>query len=222
MASVNDSTESLEPSSPLTSSSNLAGDHDFSNPPGPSSPPISSARLTGHDDLSNPRKHGESSALLSDDSSASSNSGLAHSLAQSGDDLDLALEGFFHSGKGGFWSRLSPGFILIFLVCCQIVNYFDRGAVSGLVKPLGEYFELSKFEQGLIGAAFMLGYMVFAPLSGFLTQYFRGTRIMAFGLLLWIVAAAVASVSWGLWPLLVTRMILGFGEATFASSEFQL
>jgi MFS family permease len=107
--------------------------------------------------------------------------------------------------------------VLVFLVVCQIINYFDRGAVSGLVKPLGAEFELSKFEQGMIGGAFMLGYMIFAPLSGFLTQYFRGTRIMAVGLLLWIVAAGVASISWQLYPLLATRMILGFGEATFAS-----
>jgi MFS family permease len=63
----------------------------------------------------------------------------------------------------------------------------------------------------------MLGYMIFAPLAGFLTQYIRGTRIMAFGLVLWIVAAGIASASWHLYPLLATRIFLGFGEATFAS-----
>ena len=68
--------------------------------------------------------------------------GLPHTLAESmGSDLDLALEGLFLSEKG-CWSRVSPGFILGFLVTCQLVNYFDRGAVSGLLQPLGEYFEL--------------------------------------------------------------------------------
>ena len=63
----------------------------------------------------------------------------------------------------------------------------------------------------------MLGYMIFAPMAGFLAQYIRGTRIMAFGLTLWIIAAVVASFSWHLYPLLATRILLGFGEATFAS-----
>jgi MFS family permease len=40
---------------------------------------------------------------------------------------------------------------------------------------------------------------------------------MAAGLVLWIVAAAVASISWHLYPLIATRMLLGFGEAAFAS-----
>lgn len=140
------------------------------------------------------------------------------SLAEANDsDLDAGLEATFSPLSEPCLGRLSPLFILVFLLLCQLVNYFDRGAVSALVKPIGADFTLSKFEQGLIGGAFMLGYMLFAPLSGFLTQYIRGTRVMAAGLTLWIAAAAVAAISWHLFPLLATRVLLGFGEATFAA-----
>jgi MFS family permease len=129
------------------------------------------------------------------------------SVAEADSDLEEAVGSTFASErKTACLSRLSPLFILVFLVLCQIVNYFDRGAVSGLVKPVGDHFDLSKFERGMIGAAFMLGYMIFAPMAGFLAQYIRGTRIMAFGLCLWIAAAIVASFSWHLYPLLATRV----------------
>lgn len=98
---------------------------------------------------------------------------------------------------------------------------------------IGNSFDIGDFKKGMIAGAFMLGYMMFAPMAGFLTQYIRGTRIMAAGLLLWvishfpyvfpfilflkIVAAGCASVSWDFWPLAASRIFLGFGEATFAS-----
>ncbi len=94
------------------------------------------------------------------------------SVAEAESDLEEAVDLAFPRNAPCF-SRLSPLFILVFMVLCQLVNYFDRGAVSALVKPLGVYFELSKFEQGLIGGAFMLGYMVFAPLAGVLSQHIR-------------------------------------------------
>jgi hypothetical protein len=94
------------------------------------------------------------------------------SLAEAESDLEEAVELAFR-GKEACFSRLSPMFILVFMVLCQLVNYFDRGAVSALVKPLGVYFELTKFEQGMIGGAFMLGYMIFAPLAGVLSQHIR-------------------------------------------------
>ncbi len=110
--------------------------------------------------------------------SVNENSGLLghvkdhSSVADAESDLEEAVGKAFPPSEP-FLSRLSPLFILVFLVLCQLVNYFDRGAVSALVKPLGEYFELSKFEQGVIGGSFMLGYMVFAPLAGVLSQYIR-------------------------------------------------
>lgn len=58
--------------------------------------------------------------------------------------------------------------------------------------------------------------MIFAPLAGFLTSYIRCTRIMAVGLALFVIASACASISRHFYPLLLSRTILGFGEATFA------
>ena len=101
------------------------------------------------------------------------------SVADAESDLDEAVELAFPRDAPCF-GRLSPLFILVFLVLCQMVNYFDRGAVSAMVKPIGAYFELSKFEQGLIGGSFMLGYMVFAPLAGVLSQYIRWVGFIFF------------------------------------------
>jgi predicted MFS family arabinose efflux permease len=89
--------------------------------------------------------------------------------------------------------------------------------LTNLTLPqVGISLELSDFQKGLLGTSFMLGYMVFAPIAGYLTAYIRCTRIMSVGLAIFVVAAGCAAISRHFYPLMLSRMLIGFGEATFA------
>lgn len=172
-----------------------------------------------------------------------------------GEERPLLLQGLAKETPEAPRTRFSPVLMLVFITLCQLVNFFDRGVIAGtrrrgvrctqrlnakkgVLGPVGDALDLGDLEKGLLGTGFMLGYMIFAPVSGYLTAYIRSTRIMAVGLGIWVVAAgeqggwdtasgmwlvghsracaiACASISRHFYPLLFSRVLLGFGEATF-------
>lgn len=105
---------------------------------------------------------------------------------------------------------------------CQILVYFDRGVISGMVDPIT--LEVpgadSKFLAGFLGGMFMVGYMIASPLFVRLSQISREWKIYA--IIIGLGALAVSAVlSFFLWKsfyaLLLLRMLSGAGEAAFCS-----
>jgi MFS family permease len=104
------------------------------------------------------------------------------------------------------------------LTLINLLNYLDRYVVSGIVPdlkapPLG----LSDSQIGLLTTAFMLVYMVAAPVFGALGDRGSRTRPIAIGVFLWSLATIVSGFAGTYAHLLGARAIVGIGEAAYVS-----
>jgi MFS family permease len=104
------------------------------------------------------------------------------------------------------------------LTLINLLNYLDRYVVSGIVPglkapPLG----LSDSQVGLLTTAFMLVYMVAAPVFGALGDRGSRTRPIALGVFLWSIATIVSGFAGNYAHLLGARAIVGIGEAAYVS-----
>jgi MFS transporter, Spinster family, sphingosine-1-phosphate transporter len=104
------------------------------------------------------------------------------------------------------------------LTFVNLLNYLDRYVVSGIVPdlkapPLG----LSDSQVGLLTTAFMLVYMVAAPIFGALGDRGSRTRPIAVGVFLWSIATIVSGFAANYAHLLGARAIVGIGEAAYVS-----
>ena len=104
------------------------------------------------------------------------------------------------------------------LTLVNLLNYLDRYVVSGIVPdlkapPLG----LSDSQVGLLTTAFMLVYMVAAPIFGALGDRGSRTRPIAVGVFLWSIATLVSGFATSYAHLLGARAIVGIGEAAYVS-----
>jgi MFS family permease len=76
---------------------------------------------------------------------------------------------------------------------------------------------LSDTALGFLGSAFMLSYLLFAPLFGWLGDRWSRTRLAAGGLVVWSLATALAGYAPGYRTLLAARATVGVGEASFGT-----
>lgn len=102
---------------------------------------------------------------------------------------------------------------LTLLVVSGIVNYMDRSALSIANPLIRKELDLSIAQMGLLLSAFLWAYS-FAQLPiGGLVDRFRPRRMLAAGLVLWSGAQALGGLATGLHTFVVTRLLLGIGEA---------
>ena len=104
------------------------------------------------------------------------------------------------------------------LTLINLLNYLDRYVVSGIVPdlrapPLG----LSYKQIGFLTTAFMLVYMVAAPVFGALGDRRSRTRPIALGVFLWSLATILSGLAASYAHLLGARAIVGIGEAAYVS-----
>ncbi|HLZ20819.1 MAG TPA: MFS transporter [Ktedonobacterales bacterium] len=104
-------------------------------------------------------------------------------------------------------------FWLMFAV--NFLNYLDRYVFSGLVFIIQPDLKLSDFQVGLLGSAFLLIYTVLALPLGFLAERVARKTIVAVGVAIWSFATAFTGLTTSFIPLLVTRAVLGVGEASY-------
>lgn len=78
-------------------------------------------------------------------------------------------------------------------------------------------FGLSLFEDGLLPAAFMVGLLVSSPLFAEASKHYNAFRLIGIGLGVWAVAVAGCGLSVGFVSLLLCRMAVGVGEASFVA-----
>lgn len=111
----------------------------------------------------------------------------------------------------------SPQAILLVLTLINLFNYIDRFVLAAVLPRMQESIALSNFEGGLLGSAFMLGYMFFAPFFGFLGDRFDRRYLLALGIFLWSLATVATGFAGSFKALLFTRIVVGVGEASYAA-----
>jgi MFS family permease len=124
--------------------------------------------------------------------------------------------------------QVAPGanLALTLLLLINLFNYIDRQVLSANLTAIEHAFlpsdgEWNKTLMGLLAMAFMVAYMVFAPLFGYLADRMKHWTLVGIGVILWSLASGASGLSGmtagmlGFWLLLATRCFVGVGEAAY-------
>ncbi len=121
-------------------------------------------------------------------------------------------------------ARIAPGAFLALglLLAINLFNYIDRQVLSANMGPIKEHFHVrSDGLMGLLNTAFMVAYMIFAPLFGWLADRMSRWWLLAIGVVVWSLASGATGLSsqlvgmTGFWILFGTRCFVGIGEAAY-------
>ena len=108
------------------------------------------------------------------------------------------------------------------MILCFVnfINYMDRSTIAGMMEDIrhDQHFKIkSDKAMGLLQTAFVICYMIFAPIFGYLGDRFNRTWIMMFGLTLWSLSTFVGSCMNNFWAFLFFRALVGIGEASYST-----
>ena len=107
--------------------------------------------------------------------------------------------------------------LLLLLTGINLVNYLDRYVLAAIIEPLGKELHLSDAQLGRLTLVFLVVYMLAAPLFGVLADRLHRPRLVAGGVVLWSLATMGAAFVHSYGALLVTRSLVGVGEAAYAT-----
>ncbi len=109
----------------------------------------------------------------------------------------------------------SAGYALVVMVSINFLNYADRWVSSAVAPQIQRDFQLSEFQVGLLGTAFLLIYAASAIPFGYWAD--RGVRrtVIAIGVAVWSCATVLSGLVANYVQLFLTRAVLGVGEASY-------
>lgn len=136
------------------------------------------------------------------------------------------------TGAGGPRLTALPGAraALALLLIINLFNYIDRQVLAALLKPIHKDFfpetlvegqselEANKLVQaklGILNTAFMVSYMVLAPLFGWLADRRGRWHLIGIGVILWSLASGASGLATSFAMLFITRCFVGVGEAAY-------
>jgi MFS transporter, Spinster family, sphingosine-1-phosphate transporter len=103
------------------------------------------------------------------------------------------------------------------LLTVNLLNYIDRQVLFAVFPLIKIDLRISDTELGFLGSAFMLSYLMLAPLFGWLGDHYSRVRLASGGLIVWSLATALAGFAPGYRTLLAARATVGVGEASFGT-----
>jgi MFS family permease len=108
-------------------------------------------------------------------------------------------------------------YALALLLAVNLLNYIDRQILYAVFPLIKADLRLSDTSLGFLGSAFMLCYMISAPLLGWLGDRMSRVKLASAGLAAWSIATAFAGIAPGYRSLLSARTAVGIGEASFGT-----
>ncbi|EPS70104.1 major facilitator protein, partial [Genlisea aurea] len=131
-------------------------------------------------------------------------------------------------------SWFTPRRLLVVFCFINMLNSVDRGTIAsngvngrqescsetGVCSPargIQGDFNLSNFEDGVISSAFLVGLLVSSPIFASLAKGVNPFRLIGIGLTIWTLSVAFCGLSFNFWSIALCRMLVGIGEASFAS-----
>ena len=106
--------------------------------------------------------------------------------------------------------------VLTLLALANVLNFYDRTIPAILVEEIRDEFSLNDSQIGLLGAVFIVVYAVAGIWLGRLADRGSRRRIMGWGLVVWSVMTALSGGVWSFASLLIVRLGVGIGEASYA------
>lgn len=130
-------------------------------------------------------------------------------------------------------SWFTPKRLLVIFCVINLINYVDRGAIAsngvngnlqtcnnGTCTPASGIqgdFKLNNFKDGWLSSAFMVGLLVSSPIFASLAKSVNPFRLIGVGLAVWTLAVTGCGFSFNFWSIIICRMLVGVGEASFIS-----
>ena len=109
---------------------------------------------------------------------------------------------------------------LILLLAINLFNYMDRYVLAATLPAIEKTLlpdggPNDKFLMGLLTSAFMISYMLFSPLFGWLADRTSRWLLIGIGVVLWSLASGASGLATAYGILLATRCFVGIGEAAY-------
>ncbi|ESN93752.1 hypothetical protein HELRODRAFT_88291 [Helobdella robusta] len=109
--------------------------------------------------------------------------------------------------------------ILAILLLANLINYMDRYTIAGVLEDVQNYYAINNAQVGLLQTSFIISYMLFSPLFGYLGDRYNRKWAMIGGILFWSVVTFLGSFvppgQFGLFVFL--RTMVGVGEASYST-----
>ena len=120
-----------------------------------------------------------------------------------------------------WWENLHKGkaVTVLVLVYVNLINYMDRSTVAGLLEYIktDEDFHITHDKYlGLLQTAFVVCYMIFAPVFGYLGDRHNRKLLLTVGISFWSLSTLIGSFMTNFWMFLVFRALVGIGEASYS------
>ena len=113
--------------------------------------------------------------------------------------------------------QLTPFWLLSILTGLNLLNYLDRFVLNAVRTPLAADFKIGYGDSGRTFTAFMIGYFVTSPFFGYLGDRFSRKWLIAFGIFVWSLGTLLTGFASGFAMLLFFRVLVGLGEASYAT-----
>src|SRR4051812_48040176 len=117
-------------------------------------------------------------------------------------------------------SRQGARFSLALLLLINLFNYIDRYVLAAVEPRIAKQFfgaddpgALKK--TGSLATAFILSYMIAAPIFGWLADRMSRWVLVGIGVTLWSLASGASGLAMTFTMLLITRLFVGIGEAGY-------
>lgn len=114
---------------------------------------------------------------------------------------------------------VSPYFGLAILFTINTINFLDRYSVAAVLTKIQEYYNLTSAQLGLLSTCFLGGYMLTAPIFGYLGDRYSRKWIIVGGIVFWSSAAFAGSLISNQYYVLffISRILVGVGEASYST-----
>jgi predicted MFS family arabinose efflux permease len=112
---------------------------------------------------------------------------------------------------------LSPFWTLFILTGLNLFNYFDRYVLSAVLVSVQQDLHIGDGDAGGLVKWFLLGYFVTSPFFGYLGDRTSRKWLIALGIFIWSVGTVLTGFSVNLTTLVLYRILVGVGEASYAT-----
>ncbi|CAH0751413.1 unnamed protein product [Diatraea saccharalis] len=99
----------------------------------------------------------------------------------------------------------------------NLINYMDRFTLAGVLTHVKAEFNIGDDSAGFLQTVFVVAYMVFAPIFGYLGDRYSRRTIMAFGVGLWSMTTLFGSFITNFTWFAFFRGLVGIGEASYST-----
>jgi len=120
-----------------------------------------------------------------------------------------------------WWVKLNKrkAMTVIILVYVNLINYMDRSTVAGMLEKIKQDQQFNIHQDkylGLLQTAFVVCYMIFAPVFGYLGDRYSRKWLLAVGISFWSLSTLIGSFMGNFWWFLAFRAFVGIGEASYS------